>query len=82
MLDADFTTSEVISEERRCKGCAARGAVPPPAWEREGVGKGLEKTRFFRVSSQGNPASDGTYCEPCIVVARAFSRTTKSDQRR
>lgn len=59
--------------DRRCKSCSSRGALAPKAWEREGPGRGFEKTKFFRIQSAGNPEVNGVYCEPCLVVARAMS---------
>lgn len=83
LFDADFTVNEVPAlDARGCESCASRGAVPPLAWEREGVGKGLERTRFFKLNSQGNPSVNGVYCEPCLVVARAMSRVDAGPNRR
>ena len=83
MFDADFVANEIKHPlNKSCKGCTARGAKPPVSWEREGVGKGLEETRFFQINSQGNPGVNGQYCEPCLVVARAMSDQIKSERRR
>ena len=67
-LKADLTVKET---DRPVTGrCDSGHYVPPPSHpnglhDREGNGK-KTPIRFFRVSGQNQ---DGTYCEPCLVVA-------------
>lgn len=82
MFAADFVAHEVKNPiKRSCRSCTTRGALPPVSWEREGVGKGFEATRFFEINSQAKPDVNGQYCEPCLVVARAMSNEIKSNHR-
>ena len=68
---ADLTVKEV----RPPHGLWCRsGHKAPPSFRRDGpLGKELP-TRFFQVSSDKAPSVNGTYCEPCLIVANAMNR--------
>lgn len=69
-LSADMTMKEVDPpSEGRCSS----GHDAPPKFARAGPGTTPYPTRFFQVVSEKKPDVNGTYCEPCLIVARAMS---------
>jgi hypothetical protein len=74
VLRADLTFKEV--QEPHNRWCRS-GHVAPETFRREGPGTEAIPTRFFRVSSVEHPNVNGTYCEPCVVVAFAIHRVNK-----
>lgn len=53
------------------------GHVAPESWSREGAGTPLVPTQFFQVTSALDRSVNGTYCEPCLMVANAMAREKK-----
>ena len=53
------------------------GHVAPEMWAREGKGTGLVPTSFYQVTSVRDSRLNGTYCEPCLVIANAIARQKK-----
>jgi hypothetical protein len=69
---ADFSASELrhAPPNRWCKS----GHIAPEKFARDGMGRPETPTRFFSVVSDQAPGINGTYCEPCLIVANALKR--------
>ena len=68
---ADFVAREVDAPFRHwCKS----GHVAPATFQRNGPKAPAEPTKFFAVSSDAHPGTNGTYCEPCLIIANAMRR--------
>jgi hypothetical protein len=74
MLKPDLSAEEVGAPFARW--CTS-GHVAAEAWSREGAGTPVASTRFYRVVSAKDPTVNGTYCEPCMMVANAMAREKK-----
>ena len=48
------------------------GHMAVETFRREGPESEALPTRFFRVSSIKAPKVNGTYCEPCLMIANAI----------
>ena len=75
----DLTFKEVNPPHKRW--CTS-GHEAPEMFAREGPGTEKTLTRFFRVSNTNNKDVNGTYCEPCVIVANALARKNRSNQMR
>lgn len=74
MLKADLSVEQVPAPSSRW--CSS-GHVAVESWSKEGPGTQLEPTLFYRVVSINDAKVNGTYCEPCLVVAQAMARKSK-----
>jgi hypothetical protein len=71
---ADMTVKEVTPPQ----GLSCRsGHTAPAKFRRAGTMAPEEPTKFFQVSSSGNPEVNGVYCEPCLIIANAMAHKTR-----
>jgi hypothetical protein len=76
MFRTDMTVKEVMPPP----GLYCRsGHTAPEMFRRAGTKAPEEPTKFFQISHSTQPNVDGVYCEPCLIVANAMS---KSERRR
>lgn len=50
------------------------GHNAPELFRRGGTKAPEEPTKFFQVSSDGHPAVNGVYCEPCLIIANSMNQ--------
>ena len=78
MFRPDLTFKEVLTPHNRwCKS----GHAASETFRREGPDSEALPTRFFHVTSDFVPDVNGTYCEPCLVVANAVGRAKKMEMK-
>jgi len=73
-LRADLQVKEVPAAQGRW--CSS-GHVAVERWSKEGPGTPPVPTLFYQVTSVSDRNVNGTYCEPCMVVANAMAREKK-----
>lgn len=73
-IQADLTIEEVDAPMNHW---CSTGHVSAATFRREGAGTPALPTRFFKVSSNKAPMSNGVYCEPCLMVANAIKKMKK-----
>lgn len=70
------TSSELVIKEVSppdSRWCSS-GHEAPEKFARAGPGTTPHPTRFFRVTSQNTSHVNGTYCEPCLIVAHYLKK--------
>lgn len=73
-LRPDMTVKEVQAPVGlHCRS----GHTATERWRRMGLQSPEEPTKFFQVSCSNHPEVDGVYCEPCLVIANAMTKSNR-----